>query len=108
MLFATSVGFYDRGVADHFQTFTRLCEEGELVTAGGFHYLRWSVGEQLEVWTRVKDGKAEPLFQYYYAGQARMTLAIFEKQPRQDLTLSDGAFLCRGCGFAGTGWVAGR
>jgi hypothetical protein len=108
MIYAGSVGFYDRGFFDHYQTFLRLCEEGELVEAGGFKYLRWSVGEQVELWTRVNDGKAEPIFQSYYAGDALMTVALIEKMPRQDLTLSDGAFLCRGGACAGAGWVAGR
>lgn len=108
MIYAANVGFYDRGFADHYKTFLRLCEEGELIAAGEFKYLKWSVSEQVELWTRVNDGKAEPIFQSYFAGVARMRVALFEKMPRHDQTLSDGAFLCRGSGFAGNGWVAGR
>jgi hypothetical protein len=108
MFYAGSVGFYDRGFHEHYKTFLRLCEEGELIEAGGFKYLKWSIGEQVELWTRVKDGKAEPYFQSYYAGDARMRVALIEKMPRQDLTLSDGAFFCRGKGCAGADWVAGR
>lgn len=109
MIYAASVGFYDRSGTGHFQTYQRLCEEGELVEAGSFKYLKWSVGEQVELWTRMKeDGKAEPIFQSYYAGDAHMTVALIEKTPRKDKILSDGAFLCRGCGYAGADWVAGR
>lgn len=108
MLYAANVGFYGRGIHDHYKTFLRLCEEGELIKAGGSEYLKWSVGEHVELWTRVNDGKAEPIFQSYYASDARMTVALVEKTPRQDKTLSDGAFLCRGGGFAGADWVAGR
>ncbi len=108
MIYAGNVGFYDRGFADHYKTFLRLCEVGELIEAGGFKYLRWEVGEHVELWTRVKEGKAEPIFQSYFAGDARMRVALIEKMPRSEQTLSDGAFLCRGGGCAGDGWVAGR
>lgn len=108
MIHAASVGFYDRGFADLYQTFLRLCEEGDLIEAGEFKYLKWSVGEHVELWTRVNDGKAEPLFQSYFVGDARMRVALLEKMPRREQAISDGAFLCRGGGFAGDGWVAGR
>jgi hypothetical protein len=108
MLFAASVGFYDRGIVDLYETFLRMCEHGEMIEAGGFKYLKWSVGEQVELWTHLKDGKPEMLFNSYYAGHTRMKVALLEKMPRRETTLSDGAFLCRGCASAGAGWIAGR
>lgn len=108
MIYAAHVGFYDSGFRDHYRTYQRLCEKGELIEAGDFKYLMWSVGGQVELWTRVNDGKAEPIFQPYFAGKARMKVALLEKMTRREQSLSDGAFLCRGGGFAGGGWVAGR
>jgi hypothetical protein len=108
MIFADNVGFYGGGDAGFFQTYLRMCEHGEVIEAGGFKYLKWSVGEHVELWTNVKEGKPEVLFKSYYAGDARMKVALIEKGERSDMTVSDGAFLCRGCGFAGDGYVAGR
>jgi hypothetical protein len=107
MLFAECLGFYDGGFASMFETYKSLCENGELVEAGGFKYLKWVVGEHLELWTPVKDGEAQFLFNSYYAGETRMTVALIEKTPRHKTTLSDGAFLCRGRGFAGRDYVGG-
>ena len=108
MLFSESLGFYDGGFASMYETFKSLCEHGEVVEIGGFKYLRWDVGERLELWTQVRDGKPEFLFSSYYAGETRMTVALIEKTPRQKALLSDGAFLCRGSGFAGADFVGGR
>jgi hypothetical protein len=108
MIFAACVGFYGGGDAGLLQTYLRMCEHGEVVEAGGFKYLKWSVGENVELWTDVKEGKPEMLFKSYYAGGACMKVALIESGPRRDGALSDGAFLCRGCGFTGEGFVAGR
>jgi hypothetical protein len=56
----------------------------------------------------VKDGQPDALYHSYYAGDARMTVALLEKMPRRDESVSDGAFLCRSGACAGAGWVAGR
>jgi hypothetical protein len=108
MIFADCVGFNGGDAASLLQTYLRMCEHGEVVEAGGFKYLKWSVGENVELWTDVKEGKPGMLFKSFYAGAARMKVALIEKTPRRDPALSDGAFLCRGCGFAGAGYVAGR
>lgn len=107
MLFAESLGF--KGDAPGLlETYKSLCAHGELIDAGGFNYLKWVVDDKLELWTQVKDGKAEMLYNPYYAGETRMTVALMEKTPRQKTVLSDGAFYCRGGGFANAGYVAGR
>lgn len=108
MIFAESVGFHGRGAAALYETYRGICENGELVEAGGFKYLRWAVGEHVELWTQVRDGKPEITLNYYYAGETRMRVALMEKTPRRETLLSDGAFFCRGVGFAGEGFVAGR
>jgi hypothetical protein len=108
MAYKSDVGFYDRNAVRQYEIFKQLCQHGEVVETGSVSYLKWSVGEGLELWTRVKDGEPEMLFNAYYAGEARMRVALIEKTPRHATTLSDGAFLCRGGGCAGAGWVAGR
>ena len=108
MIFAACVGFPERGAAALLETNRRIREQGELVEAGGFKYLKWEVGERVELWTDVKDGKPEMLFKTFYAGEARMKVALIEKTPRRDAVLSDGAFLCRGKAYEGAGWVAGH
>lgn len=108
MIFSESLGFYGGGFAALFETFKRLCEHGEVVEAGGFQYLKWVVDERLELWTQIKDGKPGVIFSSYYAGETRMKVALLEKTPRRESLLSDGAFLCRGCGFAGENFVGGR
>ncbi|HEX8146745.1 MAG TPA: hypothetical protein VF591_06170 [Pyrinomonadaceae bacterium] len=108
MIFAACVGFPGRGADALLETHQRLCEEGELVETGGYQYLRWEVGERVELWADVKDGKPEMIFKTFYAGEARMKVALIEKTPRRDEMISDGAFLCRGRACEGAGWVAGR
>jgi hypothetical protein len=108
MIFESDVGFRDRSSAGILKTFLQMCEHGEVVETAGMKYLKWAVGERLELWTRFKDGNPEPLFSSYYAGEARMTVAVVEKTPRREAIHTDGAFLCRGRGCAGANWVAGR
>jgi hypothetical protein len=108
MAYKADVGFYDRDAVRHYEIFEQLCNHGEVVETDGGSYLKWSVGERLELWTRLKDGEPEMLFYAYYAGESRMRVALIEKMPRRKTTLSDGAFFCRGGGCAGADWVAGR
>lgn len=108
MAYKADVGFYDRDAVRHYEIFEQLCRHGELVEAGGMSYLKWSVGEKVELWTRVKEGEPELLYFASFAGESRMKVALIEKMPRQKTTLSDGTFFCRGCASAGAGWVAGR
>lgn len=108
MTFKTDVGFPDAGVLDNFNTYKLMCENGEIVEANGTKYLKWSAGERVEVWTRVEGDTPAPLFYTYYSGEARMRVALIEKTPRAEPTLSDGAFLCRSDGCAGESWIAGR
>src|SRR5256714_923958 len=108
MLFTANVGFYDRDVVDHYNTYRQMCEHGEIVETKNAKYLRWEVGENLELWTRVKDGVPQGLFHPFYAGDARMTVALLEKTPRSEEAFSDGAFFCRSGASAGAGWIAGR
>lgn len=108
MTFMTDVGFPDRGVLDRYNAYKQMCEHGEMVEANGARYLKWSAGERVELWTRVEGGRPGPLFYTYYSGEARMKVALIEKTPRSEPTLSDGAFLCRSGACAGEGWLAGR
>ena len=108
MIFTESVGFRDRNAVDLYNTYVQMCEHGEIVETKSAKYLRWSVGENLELWTRVKDRGPEMLYHSYYAGDARMTVALLEKTPRRKETFSDGAFYCRSSASAGAGWIAGR
>lgn len=108
MIITSSVGFLDRNAVDFYNTYLQICEHGEIVETKSAKYLRWAVSENLELWTRVKDDGPEMHFHSYYAGHARMTVALIEKTPRRKETLSDGAFLCRSSASAGAGWIAGR
>lgn len=108
MIITTSVGFLDRNTVDFYNTYLQLCENGEIVETKNQKYLRWAVGENLELWTRVKGGQPEMHFHSSYEGDARMTVALLEKMPRSKETISDGAFFCRSSASAGAGWVAGR
>lgn len=108
MIFESDLGFLDRSTAGILATFRQMCEHGEVVETAGMRYLKWSIGEKLELWTRFKDGAPEPLFYSYYAGDARMQVALVEKTPRREPSRADGAFFCRGCACAGANWVAGR
>lgn len=108
MLYEADVGFYERDAVRHYETYKQLCKNGEVVETDGATYLKWSVGERLELWTRLEGGEPEMIFYAYYAGEARMKVALIEKAPRPRKSLSEGAFLCRGRGAAGRDWVAGR
>jgi hypothetical protein len=108
MIFASDVGFRDRSTTAIVETLRLMSEHGEVIDTAGMKYLKWSVGEGVELWTRFKDGKTEMLYHPYYEGEARMTVALLEKTPRPDPLHADGAFFCRGRAFAGAGWVAGR
>jgi hypothetical protein len=108
MMFTGSIGFYDRGVMDYYNTYMQMCEHGEVVETKGAKYLKWAVDDKLELWTTFKNGEAEVVFRSYYAGDARMTVGLIEKMPRPNSSLSDGAFLCRSKAFAGAGWIAGQ
>lgn len=107
MIFAACVGFPERGADALLETYKRICEQGEVVEAGGFKYLKWEADERIELWADVKDGKPEMLFKPFYAGETRMKVALIEKTPRREEMFSDGAFLCRGKAYADAGWVAG-
>ncbi len=108
MVYKADVGLYDGDAVRFYEIYRQLCRHGEIVEAGSMNYLKWCVGERLELWTRVKDGEPDMFFYAYYAGESRMRVALLEKMPRRKTTLSDGAFFCRGGGCAGADWVAGR
>ena len=108
MYFESDVGLRDRSAVALLKTFHQMREHGEVVETAGMKYLKWSVGEGLELWTKFKDGEPEMLFSPYYAGASRMKVALIEKTPRQKPLRADGAFFCRGGASAGSGWVAGR
>lgn len=108
MIFESDVGFRDRSSEDNFETLMQMREHGEVIDAAGAKYLKWAVGEGLELWSNFEDGKPELLYSPYYSGEARMTVALIERSPRASSMRADGAFLCRGCASAGANWVAGR
>jgi hypothetical protein len=108
MAIRSGVGFFDRSFVETYETFRQMCEHGELLDINGAKYIRWAPGERLELWTRVEDGQPDPLFYSYYAGEARMRVALIDKTPRSKPTLSDGAIFCRSQACAGDGWIAGR
>jgi hypothetical protein len=108
MIFESDVGFRDKDAAGTLKTLWQMCEHGEVVETAGMRYLKWAVGEGLELWARFNDGSFGPLFFPYYAGDSRMKVALVEKTPRQKVLRADGAFLCRGQASAGADWVAGR
>lgn len=108
MIITMSVGFRDRNPDDLYNTYMQLCENGEIFETKNAKYLRWAVGQNLELWTKVKDGKPEMIYHPSFDGDARMTVALMEKTPRRDEAFSDGAFFCRSSASAGEGWVAGR
>ncbi|HJQ33522.1 MAG TPA: hypothetical protein VJ866_15155 [Pyrinomonadaceae bacterium] len=108
MIFEADVGFRDRGSEANFETLQQMREHGEVIDAAGAKYLKWAVGEGVELWSNFENGRPELLFSPYYAGEARMTVALIERSPRTKSMRADGAFLCRGCASAGANWVAGR
>jgi hypothetical protein len=108
MAYKADVGFYDRDAVRHYEIYMQLCQHGELIETEEVKYLKWSVDEELELWTRVENGEPEVLYHTCYTGGARMKVALLKKTPRLKTTLSDGAFYCRGGASAGEGWVAGR
>jgi len=108
MIITSSVGFRDHSTVDLYNTYMQLCENGEIFETKNVKYLRWAVGDNLELWTRVKGGEPEVHYHPCYEGDARMTVAILEKTPRRKELFSDGAFFCRSSASAGAGWVAGR
>jgi hypothetical protein len=107
MIFTSSVGFPDRNVVDMYNVYSQMCEHGEVFPTKNAKYLRWLVDEKLELWTKFKDNVPQAFVHSYYAGDARMTVALLEKTPRQKEHFSDGAFLCRSSGSGGAGWFAG-
>jgi hypothetical protein len=108
MIFEADIGFRDRSAEGTLETLRQMREHGEVLETAGMRYLKWAVGEKLELWARFKDGSFGPLFFPYYAGDSRMKVALLEKTPRREVLPSDGAFLCRGGASAGADWVAGR
>jgi hypothetical protein len=108
MIITSSVGFRDRNSFDFYNTYLQLCENGEIFETKNAKYLRWDVGDNLELWTRVKDEGPEMHYHSCFEGDARMTVALLEKTPRRKEMFSDGAFFCRSSASAGAGWLAGR
>lgn len=108
MIFEADVGFHDKSAVGTLETLRQMREHGEVVETAGMRYLKWSVGERLELWTRFMDGQPGPLYFPYYAGESRMKVALLEKAPRREVLRADGAFFCRGGASAGAEWVAGR
>jgi hypothetical protein len=108
MIFESDVGFRDKSADVALKTLWQMHEHGEVLETGGTRYLKWSVGEKLELWASHNDGSFGPLFFPYYAGDSRMRVALLEKTPRRKALRADGAFYCRGDASAGAGWVAGR
>jgi hypothetical protein len=108
MAYKADVGFYDRNAVRHLEVYEQLCKHGEMIEAGEAKYLKWDVGQNLELWTRVKEGVPEMLYYVSYTGEARLKVALLEKMPRPESLLSEGAFYCRGAASAGADWLAGR
>lgn len=108
MIFESDIGFRDRSGVGLLKLFRRMCEEGEVVETAEVRYLKWSIGEGLELWAKFEDGEPQLLPYPFYAGEARMKVALLEKTPRHNPIRADGAFRCRGSAIAGANWVAGR
>lgn len=108
MIFESDIGFRDRSAVGLYNLFRQMCEKGEVIETTGMTYLKWSIGEGVELWAKFKDGEPEPLPYPFYAGESRMKVALLEKTARREPLRGDGAFLCRGRAIAGANWVAGR
>ncbi|HEX7313636.1 MAG TPA: hypothetical protein VF297_06930 [Pyrinomonadaceae bacterium] len=108
MIFESDIGFVDRSAVALLNLVRQVCEHGEVIETAAMKYVKWSVGEGLELWLRFKDGEPELLPYPGFAGGSRMKVALLEKTPRQEPLRGDGAFYCRGRACAGANWVAGR
>ena len=108
MTYISDMGFYDACGLDRLRTLTVMSEQGEFVETKAVKYLKLSVGDRLELWTKVVDGKPDGNIHAYFAGESRFHVALIDKMPRKTTSLSDGAFLCRSKPCAGVGWVAGQ
>ncbi|MFL6336670.1 MAG: hypothetical protein ACJ754_25495 [Pyrinomonadaceae bacterium] len=108
MIFESDIGFRDWSAAGLLKLFRQMCEEGKVIETAGIKYLKWSIGEGVELWAKFKDGEPELLPYPFYAGGSRMKVVLLEKTPRLQPVCGDGAFFCRGSAIAGANWAAGR
>jgi hypothetical protein len=108
MTYISDMGFYDGCGLDRLRTLTLMSEQGEFVETKAVKYLKLSVGDRLELWTRVVNGEPDGNIHAYFVGESRFPVALIDKMPRKKISLSDGAFLCRSKPSAGAGWVAGQ
>lgn len=108
MTYISDMGFRDECGLDRLHTLTLMSERGELVETKAVKYLKLSVDERLELWTRMVEGEPDSNIHAYFVGESRFPVALIEKMPRSKLTFSDGAFLCRSKPAAGAGWVSGQ
>jgi hypothetical protein len=108
MTYLSDIGFNDACGLDRLRTLALMSERGEFVETKAVKYLKLSVGERLELWTKVVGGEPDGNIHAYFVGESRFPVALIEKMPRKKISLSDGAFLCRSKPCAGAGWVAGQ
>ncbi len=108
MTYISDMGFDDACGLDRLRTLTLMREQGEIVEAKAVKYLKLSVGDRLELWTKVVNGEPDGNIHAYFVGESRFPVALIDKMPRKKISLSDGVFLCRSKPCAGAGWVAGQ
>lgn len=107
MAYLRDTGFRGGGW-NSIKNYLALEEQGELIVAGGAHYLRLPVGDRLELWTRIIDGKPDVLVHSFYRGDTRFPVALVGREERKSRLFGDGAFLCRTKPYEGDGWIAGQ
>ncbi|MFL6227222.1 MAG: hypothetical protein ACJ741_00420 [Pyrinomonadaceae bacterium] len=108
MTYLSDMGFHDSCGLDRWRALTLMQEQGEVIAAGRTEYLKLSVDDRLELWTRIVKGEPEGYIHSYYVGDSRIHVALIERTPRADRAVSDGAFFCRSKPCAGDGWVSGQ
>jgi hypothetical protein len=88
----SDVGFHLESEEDFHQLIIQASERGETVEAGKGSYIKWSVGQGVELWVQLNRDDEVIGLNPHFAGSGLMRVGITERVSRSESSELDGAF----------------
>lgn len=89
----SSLGFDITNQEDFVNYFKQAYENGEIIETELGTYIKWEVGNGIELWGQIEDNKAVGL-NPHFTGNSSVKIRIQNKIKRENDTKLDGAFYC--------------
>ncbi|MTI48422.1 MAG: hypothetical protein FH761_11310 [Firmicutes bacterium] len=90
----TSLGFKISDMEDFQNHFRLVYQNGEKISCELGTYIKWSVGNGVELWGQIDKNGAAIGLNPHFIGNSKTTVKLESKVIREDDTMLDGAFHC--------------